>query len=105
MPTLSAAAITATRLRVRCALLNVATDISGSSPAESTRAEAPSTMSCGHDRNAWGAFQSKGPFMSSELAFIPAVDLLTAYKQKKLSPVEATKAALAQIVRHNERFN
>jgi aspartyl-tRNA(Asn)/glutamyl-tRNA(Gln) amidotransferase subunit A len=43
--------------------------------------------------------------MSSELAMLPAVDLLKSYKQKKLSPVEVTKAALAQISRHNEKFN
>ena len=43
--------------------------------------------------------------MSSELAFMPAVDLLKAYKQKKLSPVEATKAALAQIAKYNEKHN
>jgi len=43
--------------------------------------------------------------MSSDMAMLPAVELLRAYKQKKLSPVEASKAALAQISRHNEKFN
>ncbi len=44
-------------------------------------------------------------YMSSELSMLPAVDLLKSYKQKKLSPVEVAKAALAQIARHNEKFN
>ena len=43
--------------------------------------------------------------MSSELAMLPAVELLKSYKQKKLSPVDVTKAALAQIERHNEKLN
>jgi len=43
--------------------------------------------------------------MSDDLAFMPATDLLRFYRKKKLSPVEATKAALRRIERHNGRVN
>ncbi len=43
--------------------------------------------------------------MSSEIAWMPAARLVALYRRKKLSPVEATKAALAQIAAHNQRLN
>ena len=43
--------------------------------------------------------------MSRELALMPATELLANYRAKKLSPVEATKAALARIAALNGRFN
>ena len=43
--------------------------------------------------------------MSQDLALMPAVDLLAQYRAKKISPVEATKAALARITRLNPKFN
>ncbi len=43
--------------------------------------------------------------MSQDLALMSAVELLAQYRAKKLSPVEATKAALERIVRLNPRFN
>ena len=43
--------------------------------------------------------------MSEELAFTSATELLNRYKTKKLSPVEATKASIAQIERHSEKLN
>ena len=43
--------------------------------------------------------------MSQDLALMSAVDLLAQYRAKKLSPVEATKAALDRIARLNPRFN
>jgi aspartyl-tRNA(Asn)/glutamyl-tRNA(Gln) amidotransferase subunit A len=43
--------------------------------------------------------------MSHEIAFLTAAELLKLYKTKTLSPVEATKASLAQIAKHNEAVN
>ncbi len=43
--------------------------------------------------------------MSRELALMPATELLANYRAKKLSPVEATRAALARIAALNGRFN
>ena len=43
--------------------------------------------------------------MSRELALMPATELLANYRARKLSPVEATKAALARIAALNGRFN
>ena len=43
--------------------------------------------------------------MSRELALMPATELLANYRAKKLSPVEAAKAALARIAALNGRFN
>jgi aspartyl-tRNA(Asn)/glutamyl-tRNA(Gln) amidotransferase subunit A len=43
--------------------------------------------------------------MSHEVAFLSAAKLLTLYRDKSLSPVEATKAALAQIAKHNNAVN
>lgn len=43
--------------------------------------------------------------MSRELALMPATKLLANYRSKKLSPVEATRAALAEIATLNGRFN
>jgi aspartyl-tRNA(Asn)/glutamyl-tRNA(Gln) amidotransferase subunit A len=43
--------------------------------------------------------------MSDEIAFMPATDLVTAFREKRLSPVEATEASLARIDAHNERLN
>jgi len=43
--------------------------------------------------------------LSQDLALMSAVDLLAQYRAKKLSPVEATKAALDRIARLNPRFN
>ncbi len=43
--------------------------------------------------------------MDQELAYISATDLLEAYKNKKLSPVEATKAALDQIDAYDQYLN
>ena len=43
--------------------------------------------------------------MSQDLALMSAVDLLAQYRAKKLSPVEAVKAALQRIGRLNPRFN
>ncbi len=43
--------------------------------------------------------------MSQDLALMSAVDLLDQYRAKKLSPVEAAKAALQRIGRLNPRFN
>lgn len=40
-----------------------------------------------------------------EVAFLPATELLSLYRQRKLSPVEATEAALRQIERHDPRVN
>ncbi len=41
----------------------------------------------------------------SDLAFLSAVELLDGYGQKAFSPVEATRACLAQIERHNVAHN
>jgi aspartyl-tRNA(Asn)/glutamyl-tRNA(Gln) amidotransferase subunit A len=43
--------------------------------------------------------------LSQDLALMSAVDLLDQYRAKKLSPVEAVKAALQRIGRLNPRFN
>lgn len=43
--------------------------------------------------------------MSDDLAFVPATELLSLYRKKKLSPVEATKAALGRIDRFNGKIN
>jgi len=43
--------------------------------------------------------------VSRELALMPATELLANYRTKKLSPVEATQAALARIAALNGRFN
>ncbi|MDP8949705.1 MAG: amidase family protein, partial [Actinomycetota bacterium] len=41
----------------------------------------------------------------SDVAFLPATELLKLYRGRKLSPVEATEAALHQIERYNPRVN
>jgi aspartyl-tRNA(Asn)/glutamyl-tRNA(Gln) amidotransferase subunit A len=41
----------------------------------------------------------------SEIAFLSATELLGLYRSRKLSPVEATEAALSQIERHDPRVN
>src|SRR6516165_7907480 len=43
--------------------------------------------------------------MSQDPALLSAVELVDLYLARKLSPVEATKAALARIAHHNARFN
>ena len=43
--------------------------------------------------------------VSDDLAFMPATELVAAYRAKSLSPVEATQAALDRIEAHNERLN
>jgi aspartyl-tRNA(Asn)/glutamyl-tRNA(Gln) amidotransferase subunit A len=43
--------------------------------------------------------------MSTDLAFLSATELLAAYAARKLSPVEATRAALDRIDTHNPRVN
>ena len=43
--------------------------------------------------------------MSDDLAFLPATGLIAAYADKRVSPVEATEAALDRIDAHNERLN
>jgi len=43
--------------------------------------------------------------VSDDLAFMPATKLLSLYRKKKLSPVEATKAALDRIERFNGKIN
>ena len=43
--------------------------------------------------------------MSDDLAFTPATELIALYRAKRLSPVEATQAALDRIAAHNERLN
>ncbi len=43
--------------------------------------------------------------MSDDLAYTSATDLLTAYRAKTLSPVEATEAALTRIAAHDELLN
>jgi aspartyl-tRNA(Asn)/glutamyl-tRNA(Gln) amidotransferase subunit A len=43
--------------------------------------------------------------VSREIALMPATELLASYRAKKLSPVEATRAALARIAALNGRFN
>ena len=43
--------------------------------------------------------------MSDDLAYTSATDLLIAYRAKILSPVEATRAALARIDAHGELLN
>ena len=40
-----------------------------------------------------------------DLAYVPASELATAYRAGRLSPVEATEAALAQIDAHNGKLN
>ena len=42
---------------------------------------------------------------ASEIAFLPATELLKLYRERKLSPVEATEAALRQIELYNPRVN
>jgi len=39
--------------------------------------------------------------MSDEIAFLSATELLRLFAAKALSPIEATKAALADISKHN----
>src|SRR4028118_1767313 len=41
----------------------------------------------------------------SEIAFLPATELLKLYRARELSPVEATEAALRQIELYNPRVN
>jgi aspartyl-tRNA(Asn)/glutamyl-tRNA(Gln) amidotransferase subunit A len=41
----------------------------------------------------------------SDTAFLPATELLKLYRERELSPVEATEAALRQIEQHNPRVN
>ncbi len=41
----------------------------------------------------------------SEIAFLPATELLRLYRSRDLSPVEATEAALRQITRYNPQVN
>ena len=41
----------------------------------------------------------------SDVAFLPATELLKLYSELELSPVEATEAALRQIELHNPRVN
>jgi aspartyl-tRNA(Asn)/glutamyl-tRNA(Gln) amidotransferase subunit A len=43
--------------------------------------------------------------MQDDLAFLTAVELVALYRARKLSPVEATKSALAAIERHNPALN
>ena len=43
--------------------------------------------------------------MSQDPALLSAVELVELYRARKLSPVEATKAALERIEKHNPRFN
>ena len=43
--------------------------------------------------------------MSDDLAYSSATDLLDAYRAKRLSPLEATKAALGRIAAHNPKIN
>ena len=43
--------------------------------------------------------------MSDDLAFTPATELIALYRAKRVSPVEATQAALDRIAAHNERLN
>ena len=43
--------------------------------------------------------------VSDDLAFMPATELVAAYRAKSVSPVEATQAALDRIEAHNERLN
>lgn len=43
--------------------------------------------------------------MSHDVAFLSAAELLRLFASKTLSPVEATKAALAQIAKHNAAVN
>ena len=43
--------------------------------------------------------------MSRDVALMSATDLLRHFRRGTLSPVEATKAALAQVRQHNERLN
>ena len=43
--------------------------------------------------------------MSREIALMPATELLRRYRDRSLSPVEATKAALARIAALNETLN
>jgi aspartyl-tRNA(Asn)/glutamyl-tRNA(Gln) amidotransferase subunit A len=43
--------------------------------------------------------------MADDLAFLTAVELIALYRAHKLSPVEATEAALAAIARHNATLN
>jgi len=43
--------------------------------------------------------------MNQDPALLSAVELVSLYRAGKLSPVEATQAALARIERHNPRFN
>jgi aspartyl-tRNA(Asn)/glutamyl-tRNA(Gln) amidotransferase subunit A len=43
--------------------------------------------------------------MSDDVAFMPAAALLRLFASKALSPVEATRAALAQIAKHNAAVN
>nr|MDQ3362962.1 amidase family protein [Actinomycetota bacterium] len=40
-----------------------------------------------------------------EIAFLPATELLKLYRERELSPVEATEAALRQIELYNPRVN
>lgn len=40
-----------------------------------------------------------------DVAFLPATELLDLYRRRKLSPVEATEAALRRIERHDPRVN
>ena len=43
--------------------------------------------------------------MSDDLAFLPATELIDAYRDKRISPVEATAAALNRIEAHDGRLN
>lgn len=43
--------------------------------------------------------------MQNDLAFLTAIELIALYRGHKLSPVEATEAALAAIARHNPALN
>jgi aspartyl-tRNA(Asn)/glutamyl-tRNA(Gln) amidotransferase subunit A len=41
----------------------------------------------------------------SDIAFLPATDLSKLYRERELSPVEVTEAALRQIAKYNPRVN
>ena len=47
----------------------------------------------------------RGYSRMSDIAFLPATELLKLYRGRELSPVEATEAALRQIELYNPRVN
>jgi len=71
-------------------------------PAVRVTQETAGIPPAGSTKEQW---ERAGGALSKEIAMMSATQLVALYRKKKLSPVEATRAALAQIAAHNSRLN